>query len=168
MVDRLDPREGSESREIFLGPLNPTATCSQGVRLRQKGIATQPRHPAGYKGRPRPIESSRLKKPPKEYSTSPQARGLLSILGIPGGRKLTGTNVISPEWFKKYLRSRPTPRAWAPSHPSPRAWAPSRLTPRARDLSRQTARAWVLSHPTGIHTASNHYGSKSMTPGSNF
>ena len=40
----------------------------------------------GDKRRPRLAESSHSKKPPKEYSTTPQARGLLS-----------GTNTRVPE-----------------------------------------------------------------------
>ena len=40
----------------------------------------------GYRRRPKPSESSRSEKPPKEYSTPPKARGLLS-----------GTNTRVPE-----------------------------------------------------------------------
>ena len=82
----------------------------------------------------------------------------VSILGIPSARKLTATNVNSLGWSKMYLRSCPTPRARAPSRQTPWARAPSRQNPQAR----------VPSRPTRIHTTPNHYGSKSMTLGSNF
>ena len=56
----------------------------------------------GNKRRPRPSEFSRLKKPPKEYSTHPQAQGLHPLGGLYPNRPrawglLSGTNTRVPE-----------------------------------------------------------------------
>ena len=49
--------------------------------------------------RPRPSESSHSKKPPKEYSTPPQARGLLSESNtrVPEEEELMVINIDSSE-----------------------------------------------------------------------
>ena len=107
-VDRSDPR-GPKSRKIF--------STSRILRLHAPKKTDRDKRESLYyqdtpwatKRRPRPSESFCLEKPPKEYSTPPQAQGYcrVSILGIPKTRKLAPT-LTSPDGSRCTKRSRPT------------------------------------------------------------
>ena len=94
----------------------------------------------GNKRRPRPSKSSRSKKPPKEFSTALQARGLLSGTNtrIPKEEELMVINFDSSEHLRARLLFKPTPRCVG--YTSPDLWgrAPPRLTPRPRAPPRPT------------------------------
>ena len=65
----------------------------------------------GGKRRPRPSESSHSEKPPKEYSTPPQARGLLSGTNtrVPEEEELMIINIDSSEQSRARLQLQLTP-----------------------------------------------------------
>ena len=75
---------GVEIRKDLFRPTKSHGYTPEGSDLDERE-SPSPDHAVGNKRRPRPSESSRSKKPPKEYST-PLARGLLS-----------GTNTRVPE-----------------------------------------------------------------------
>ena len=64
----------------------------------------------GDKGRLRPLESSHLEKPPKEFSTPPQARGLLSRTNtrVPEEEELMTSNIDSSERPRARLHCLPS------------------------------------------------------------
>ena len=80
-----DPHGDQKSGKTFSNPPKSHGHTRKGSDLDERESSSL-EQAVGNKRRPRPSESSRLKKPPKEYSTPPQARGLLS-----------GTNTRVPE-----------------------------------------------------------------------
>ena len=66
----LDGRQSQRRTDPRPGPC-----YGRGLEERE---SLPPGHAVGNKRRPRPSESSHSEKPPKEYSTPPQVRGLLS------------------------------------------------------------------------------------------
>ena len=68
---------GVKIRKDLFRPTKSHGYTPEGSDLDERE-SPSPDHAVGDKRRPRPSESSHSKKPPKEYSTPPQARGLLS------------------------------------------------------------------------------------------
>ena len=95
VVERQTPI-GVEIRKDLFRPTKSHGYTPEGSDHDERE-SLSPRHTMGDKRRPRPSESSRLKKPPKEYSTHPQARGLLSgtITRVPKEEELMVINIDS-------------------------------------------------------------------------
>ena len=74
----------------------------------------------GDKKRPRPSESSCLEKPLKEYSTLPQARGLLSGTNtrVPEEEDLMVINIDSTEQSRARLQLQSIPRCAGSTSPN--------------------------------------------------
>ena len=75
----------------------------------------------GNKRRPRPSKSSHSKKPPKEFSTPLQARGLLSGTNtrVPEEEELMVINIDSSEHSRARLLFESTPRCVGSASPDP-------------------------------------------------
>ena len=84
----------------------------------------------GNKRKPKPLESSRSEKPPKEYSTPPQARGLLlwTNTRVTEEEELMVINTDSTKQSRVRLQLQPTLGARALPRPTLRPWAPPRPT----------------------------------------
>ena len=78
----------------------------------------------GDKRRPRRSESSHSKKPPKEYSTPPQTRGLLlgTNTRVPKEEELMTINIDSSEQSRVRLQLQPTPSVQTPPRPTLEGW----------------------------------------------
>ena len=101
-ADQSDPR-GLESRKIFpisriLWLHDPKETDHD-----KRELPSYQDMPQATKRRPRPSESSRPEKPPKEYSTTLQAQGLLSGIDSRDTQsKEVSAHANSPGWSETY------------------------------------------------------------------
>ena len=75
VVERQTPIEVEIRKDLFQ-PTKSHGYTPEGSDHDEREFPS-PGHAMGDKRRPRPSESSHLEKPPKEYSTPPQPRGLL-------------------------------------------------------------------------------------------
>ena len=104
-------------RKDLFGPTKSHGYTPEGFN-RDKRESSSPRHAVGDERRPRPSESSRSKKSSKEYSTPPQAQGLLSETNtrVPE-EELMVINIDSSEESRARLQLQPTPRCAGSASP---------------------------------------------------
>ena len=130
---------GPQSGKTFSKPPNLMAIPVKGLVSTKANHRSQVTSWATEEGQ-NPQGPPVRKKPPKEYSTPPQARGLLSGTNtrVPKEDGLMVINFNSSEQSRARLQlqltpmcaSSTTPGLWgqAPPHPTPRPRAPPRLT----------------------------------------
>ena len=113
-------------------------------------------HTVGDKRRPRPSESTRSEKPPKEYCTPPQARGLLSRTNtMVHEEELITINIDSSEQSRARLWLQPTTRRASSTSPDLWGWTPPRPTSGVGlRLARHRGRRLHLAQPLRTSSAS--------------
>ena len=111
---------GVKIRKDLFRPTKSHGYTHEGSDLDERE-SSSPGHAVGDKGRLRPSESSHLEKPPKEFSTPPQARGLLSWTNtrVPEEEELMVINIGLSEQSRTRQQLQPTPRCAISASPEP-------------------------------------------------